>query len=147
MTRTILLLSFALAACGDPQVHAKFWRKHKRVCVAIDGAKTLLDIRAAAMSGQTPNAADLTPHYAMINDRLVIWMNEDDVPPGTTYQYMTPYQAIHAAWGIDGPGGACIAKGNTCDSWLSGQDVHALDEELKKDGLPDEGFAVVRKPA
>lgn len=141
-----LIALLILAACAQSQTTPKFWRKHRKVCVAIDGAQMMLNVRNAAASGEPVITTDLPPSYKLMEGKLIVWPEEEDVPGGTSYQYMTPGQALRAAYNIDGPGGLCVAEGNRCDSWLSAQDVNALKDELAKDGLPDELFNLMRRP-
>lgn len=143
--RPLLAVLLILAACAEKQTKAKFWRKYSRVCVAVDGAQIMLDIQKAAASGAPVIATDLPPAYKLMKGRLIIWPDEGDVPPGVSFRYMTPAQAMRATYEAGGPGGACVAVQDRCDSWLSGQDVNALEEELKKDGLPNLPFSLVRK--
>ena len=142
--RILFFLALAAAGCGGAE--ASRWRAAARVSVAVDGGQVLMDMRRAAASGAKVTEADLHPEYLMKDDQLLVWMTEDDVSPGSSYSPMSPRQALLRAGTTGGPGGVCVAEGDYCARTLSGADVVAIAAELEKDGKPDEGFKLIRKP-
>lgn len=137
----------AVSACGPSNLRraVKRFREAGKVFALVDGKAFAARLDKAFAEEGKVTVKNAPAPYLSSNGLLLLYTDEDLVPPLKGYSPLSPHQAAELA--AQQRGGICVDPGEDgCLITLTPEETAAMAEVLHGDGVPRERFAMlVRK--